>query len=98
MINMHDDDNTQARAQELEAAVADRLMEAMALLVRLQPAIQPDAAGRIAAAMKAGEVELQVRVGLAPHIRLVTIDGAGSETLLLRRLDLVPAGPSATAH
>ena len=44
------------------------------------------------------EVELQVRVGLAPHIRLVTIDGAGSETLLLRRLDLVPAGPSATAH
>ena len=96
MINMHDDDNTQARALELESTVADRLMEAMALLVRLQPAIQPDAAGRIAAAMKAGEVELQVRVGPHPSVRLVTIDAAGGESVLLRRLELAPL--AGTAH
>ncbi len=88
---------TTDRALALEATAAQALMAAAEVLVGLQGGTQPDAVPELRAALAgAAEIEIQLRFGPHPHLRLVTIGADGGEDVLLRRLDL--ALPTRAAH
>lgn len=76
-------------ALDLEARTVQSLMDAATLLLNLQVRTQPQAAADIRQRIRnAAELELQVRLGPHPSLRLVCIGGDGAETALIRALDL----------
>ncbi len=88
---------TTERALALEATTVATLMRAAETLLGLQGGTQPGAVPELRAALAgAAEIELQLRFGPHPHLRLVTIDSTGAEVVLLRAIDL--ALPTRAAH
>jgi hypothetical protein len=78
---------------DVEAGVVAALMKAAHMFIAVQGAAQPHAVPTLRAALRdAAEVELQIRLGAFPSVRLVTIDAGGEEEYLLRGVDLQGLG------
>lgn len=74
-----------ARARQDEDRYAGMLVRACMGLIQVQQLVQLEQAGTLNTAMQAAvELEVQVRLGRSAQVRIVTLDGEGTEKTLLR--------------
>lgn len=83
------------RALALEAGIVNELIKGMQTLLELQAATQPTSVPDLRAALHgAAELELQLRLGPHPYLRLVTLGADGGEDVLMRRIEMALPRPT----